>query len=84
MVEWRTRLFFFDRSLYGAWVRMHDWHTMQRDVLYSSCEPLRPCTVNEEGTDTIINKYSWNEKANVIFLDQVSACKFPIRLYTIH
>ncbi|KAL7327024.1 hypothetical protein PS15p_209280 [Mucor circinelloides] len=31
---------------------------------------LGPCTVNEEGNDTVINKYSWNEKANVIFLDQ--------------
>ena len=29
-----------------------------------------PCTVNMEGTDTIPNKYSWNENANVIFLDQ--------------
>lgn len=30
-----------------------------------------PCSVNVEGTDTIPNKYSWNDKANVIFLDQV-------------
>ncbi|KAG0811040.1 hypothetical protein G6F40_006629 [Rhizopus arrhizus] len=31
---------------------------------------LGPCTVNLEGTNTVLNKYSWNEKANVIFLDQ--------------
>lgn len=39
-----------------------------------------PCSVNLEGTDTIPNKYSWNDKANVIFLDQVrktqAMCEF--------
>ncbi|KAI8577099.1 hypothetical protein K450DRAFT_253641 [Umbelopsis ramanniana AG] len=31
---------------------------------------LGPCSVNDEGTDTIINKYSWNNNANIVFLDQ--------------
>ncbi|KAI9033853.1 Alpha/Beta hydrolase protein [Phycomyces nitens] len=31
---------------------------------------LGPCTVNLPGNDTIPNKYSWNNNANVIFLDQ--------------
>ncbi|CAG8494620.1 3824_t:CDS:2 [Cetraspora pellucida] len=31
---------------------------------------LGPCAVNEEGTDTIFNDYSWNSNASVIFLDQ--------------
>lgn len=31
---------------------------------------LGPCRVNPGGNGTTINKYSWNEKANVIFLDQ--------------
>lgn len=31
---------------------------------------LGPCTVNDEGTDTTINKYSWNSNANIVFLDQ--------------
>ncbi|KAF7724968.1 hypothetical protein EC973_000549 [Apophysomyces ossiformis] len=31
---------------------------------------LGPCTVNEAGDDTYINKYSWNNNASVIFLDQ--------------
>ncbi|CAG8500734.1 9125_t:CDS:2 [Racocetra persica] len=31
---------------------------------------LGPCSVNEDGTDTIFNPYSWNNNASVIFLDQ--------------
>ncbi|KAJ3367842.1 hypothetical protein HDU91_001053 [Kappamyces sp. JEL0680] len=31
---------------------------------------LGPCRPNEGGSDTVYNKYSWNENANVIFLDQ--------------
>ncbi|KAI8377654.1 Alpha/Beta hydrolase protein [Radiomyces spectabilis] len=31
---------------------------------------LGPCTVNKEGNDTVVNKYSWNSNANIMFLDQ--------------
>lgn len=29
-----------------------------------------PCQVNEEGTDTVLNPYSWTTKANVMWVDQ--------------
>lgn len=31
---------------------------------------LGPCRVNMEGNETSFNEYSWNDKANVFFLDQ--------------
>lgn len=31
---------------------------------------LGPCRVNEEGNATSWNEYSWNDKANVFFVDQ--------------
>ncbi|KAG9290581.1 hypothetical protein G9A89_020951 [Geosiphon pyriformis] len=31
---------------------------------------LGPCTVNSEGSDTVINPSSWNNNATIIFLDQ--------------
>jgi hypothetical protein len=57
----------FDWSLYGTWVSF-----VNIPFFFVNLTSFRsPCTVNEEGTDTTINKYSWNDKANVIFLDQV-------------
>lgn len=35
-----------------------------------------PCTVNEDGTDTIPNPYGWNDKANIIFVDQPAGVGF--------
>jgi len=35
-----------------------------------------PCSVNEEGTKTKPNAYSWNEAAHIIFLDQPAGVGF--------
>lgn len=35
-----------------------------------------PCRVNSEGNDTIWNPYSWNEKVNIIYLDQPAGTGF--------
>lgn len=29
-----------------------------------------PCRVNEYGNGTVYNPYSWNDRANLFFLDQ--------------
>ncbi|CAG8735472.1 9622_t:CDS:2, partial [Cetraspora pellucida] len=31
---------------------------------------IGPCLVNPGGNDTILNPYSWNNNASIIFLDQ--------------
>jgi cathepsin A (carboxypeptidase C) len=31
---------------------------------------MGPCNLNVKGTDTIVNPYSWNSKANIMFVDQ--------------
>merc|ERR1711865_438453 len=35
-----------------------------------------PCKVNENGTDTITNPYSWNSKANLLYIDQPAGTGF--------
>ena len=35
-----------------------------------------PCTVNANGTDTVPNPYSWNSKANIVYIDQPTGTGF--------
>ena len=35
-----------------------------------------PCSVNEDGTDTVPNKYSWNSKSNLLYIDQPAGTGF--------
>mmetsp|Transcript_17565 Transcript_17565/g.38420 ORF Transcript_17565/g.38420 Transcript_17565/m.38420 type:complete len:232 (-) Transcript_17565:878-1573(-) len=35
-----------------------------------------PCKVNEDGTDTKLNPYSWNRNASIIFIDQPAGTGF--------
>jgi len=35
-----------------------------------------PCSVTKDGTDTITNPYSWNTKANVLYIDQPAGTGF--------
>eukprot|EP00966_Prymnesium_polylepis_P202097 4682012-Prymnesium_polylepis.1 len=35
-----------------------------------------PCSVNADGTDTISNPYSWNSRANLLYVDQPTGTGF--------
>ena len=35
-----------------------------------------PCKVNADGTDTILNEFSWNRNANLIYIDQPAGTGF--------
>lgn len=39
-----------------------------------------PCSVNEAGSATIPNKFSWNSKANVLYIDQPAGTGFSYGL----
>ena len=39
-----------------------------------------PCTVNKNGTATMPNKYSWNSRANLLYIDQPAGTGFSYGL----
>merc|ERR1712241_543099 len=43
-----------------------------------------PCSVNKQGTDTIKNPFSWNSKANVMWVDQPAGTGFSTGVPTMH
>lgn len=56
----------------GASYRVRVCHDRLMMAYYTNMYVLsRPCLVNQDGSGTTLNEYSWNNNASVIFLDQV-------------
>lgn len=47
---------------------------MVRPDLRTAC--IGPCTVNKDGESTTSNPYSWNSRANVLWVDQPAGVGF--------
>ena len=66
----RLHLLLFTPHTHTLVVHHHFTHLLYTAFIQGLLMELGPCIVNPGGNGTRINKHSWNNKANIIFLDQ--------------